>query len=53
MCRGGTVCPLSAEENHSGKGTTAVKPGVLNGRYRVTFTNVTTLRLSATVRRPY
>ncbi|MFP1559266.1 hypothetical protein ACLB1T_33170 [Escherichia coli] len=36
------------------KSTTAVKPGVLNGRYRVTFTElVTTLRLSATVRRPY
>ncbi len=38
MCRGGAVCPLSAEENRR-KNTTAVKPGVLNGRYRVTFTN--------------
>ncbi|XPE42369.1 hypothetical protein ACNKHV_14130 [Shigella flexneri] len=31
--------PLSAEENHSEKITTAAKTGVLNGRYRVTFTN--------------
>ncbi|XNM57025.1 hypothetical protein ACLK1S_13845 [Escherichia coli] len=31
--------PLSAEENHSGKEYDGNKPGVLNGRYRVTFTN--------------
>lgn len=31
--------PLSAEENHSGKEYDGSKPGVLNGRYRVTFTN--------------
>lgn len=39
MCRGGAVCPLSAEENHSGKEYDGSKSGVLNGRYRVTFTN--------------
>ncbi len=39
MCRGGAVCPDPLKKITAEKSTTAVKPGVLNGRYRVTFTN--------------